>query len=108
MAVASVLVGWVLQLGAGRRRRLLPMIIGAAVAVGTGVSLVVRQVAGMSVESAKIAVKLVVALLVLAAVILASAQRRAPSRPGSSRSETSLAAAGLLALVNVAVAVVWT
>lgn len=111
VAVASVVVGWVVQLVASRQRRLLPMVIGAAVAAGTGVALVVaRQLADLPVEPAKIAVKLLIAMLVLAAITVAAVQRRARSRPGSGRSPSPvyLRTAGVLALVNVVVAVAWT
>jgi hypothetical protein len=86
------------------------MIIGAAVAVGTGVALVVvRQLAGLAVDPAKIAVKLLLATLVLAALIVAAIRRRAPSRSGSPvpRSLAYLRGGGVLALVNVVVAVAW-
>lgn len=108
VAVASVLVGWVVQLAASRPHRLLLMGVGAAVAAGTGIALVVvRQLADLPVEPAKIAVKLLVTTLVLVAVIVAAVQRRAlaPSGPSPSRPQMFVRGAGVLALANVVVAV---
>lgn len=111
VAVASVLVGWVVQLAASRPHRLLLMVVGAGVAAGTGIALVVvRQLADLPVEPAKIAVKLLITTLVLVAVIVAAIQRRAlaPSGPGPSRPQMFVRGAGVLALANVVVAVAWT
>lgn len=111
VAVASVLVGWVVQLAASRPHRLLLMVVGAAAAAGTGIALVVvRQLADLPVEPAKIAVKLLITTLVLVAVIVAAIQRRAlaPSGPGPSRPQMFVRGAGVLALANVVVAVAWT
>lgn len=112
VAVVSVLVGWVVQLAASRPHRLLLMVVGAAAAAaGTGIALVVvRQLADLPVEPAKIAVKLLITTLVLVAVIVAAIQRRAlaPSGPGPSRPQMFVRGAGVLALANVVVAVAWT
>lgn len=107
LGVAVVLVGCLLQLLSRRPGRLRPMIAGAAVAVVSGVALVViRLAADLPVDFAKITVKVVIAALLLAALTASAYQRRSDT-PTTTGPRRYLQTSALLALGNVAVALAW-
>lgn len=100
LGLSALIGGCLVQFAAPPlRRATTTMLGGALVQLVTGFGLTAsREIQHLPVDSAKIAVKLGLAVLVLAAVIL---HRRRPDR------RSWLAAVGLLTTANVAVAVAW-
>ncbi|QSB13125.1 hypothetical protein JQS43_15925 [Natronosporangium hydrolyticum] len=100
LGLAALIGGCLVQLGApALRRAATTMLAGALVQLATGFGLTAsREIQHLPVDSAKIAVKLGLAVLVLVAVIL---HRRRPDH------RSWPVAVGLLTTANVAVAVAW-
>ncbi|KAA9143534.1 hypothetical protein F6B41_25530 [Microbacterium lushaniae] len=106
VGLAAVVGGYIFQLRAPGSLRLAPMLTGAIVQLVTGVLLVFSRIRlDLDVNEAKIAVKLGLAVLVLLAVIGASAAQRRDLRFPT---RVLFHAAGVLAIGNVVVAVVWS
>lgn len=106
IGLAAIIGGWLLQVRTTGPLRLAPMLTGAIVQLVTGVLLVFsRMRLDLEVDEAKLAVKLGLATVVLLAVIGAMlTQRRALRRPTRALFQT----AGIAAIANVVVAVVWS
>jgi hypothetical protein len=87
------------------------MLIGAITQLVTGLALVgVLQMGGEDVNNAKIAVKLIFAVIVLIAVLVARMRQRKALVAGTSEKKAALPflhLAGMGALINVLVAVLW-
>lgn len=103
LGMAALVGGWMSQLRPAEARAVsAPVVYGAATQVVTGlvlVGLASTVVEDQAVDNAKMAVKLVIALVVL---VLAGANRRRSSVTGG-----AYALIGGLAVLNVAIAVLW-
>lgn len=104
IGLASLVGGWMVQLGARGERRVLPaMLHGVLTQVVTGLVLVglAETAAGVDaeVDNSKMGVKLLVALVVL---ILCGANRRRPTVP-----DGLFFIIGALSVLNIVVAVLW-
>lgn len=110
MGLAAVVGPFILQVRGRGALDLRTMLIGSIAQIATGILLVaLRPLEGLETDPSKIAVKLGVAVLVLAAMIGATVTERGVT----SRVRTSSATVGLfrvaggLAIVDIAVAVLW-
>jgi hypothetical protein len=101
VGMAAVVGGWI---AVARAPKIIPAILwGARAQVVTGLLLVgIHEMGDDAVNNAKVGVKLLVALAVAACAEIANArQKRAEPNP------TLVNAAGALALLNTAIAVLW-
>ncbi len=103
LGMAALVGGWMTQVRAGADRTVTATVLyGAATQVVTGLVLVgiASTIGDQAVDNVKMAVKLVLALIVL---VLAGANRRRSSVTGG-----AYGLIGGLAVLNVAIAVLWT
>lgn len=107
---AAVIGSYILQMPWRRNFDFRPLVIGSTVALLSGLALVtVHEVGGDGVNGGKIATKLGIALIVLALSLVGLLRSRALRRTEGDDAALKplLLAAGLAAMVNVAVALFW-
>ncbi|EPR77124.1 integral membrane protein [Leifsonia rubra CMS 76R] len=111
LGLALIIGSFALQLRRKQGFEFGTMLIGAITQLVTGLALVgLLQVSGEEVNNAKIAVKLIFAIVVLVAVLVARSRQTKALSTGTSEKKAALPflhLAGLAALINVFVAVLW-
>lgn len=110
LGLAAVLGAFLFQLKRKTGFEFRVMLIGAIVQLVTGLLLVgVRQVSDLGVDNAKVAVKLLVTIVVLVAVLVAQSRQKRGLAAGTTDhgSLPWLHIAGVSAIANVFVAVLW-
>jgi len=110
VGLAAIIGPFILQRSRREGFQFGAMLTGAIVQIVSGAALIgLRKGEGLAVSDAKMAVKLGIAVVVLALIVVATIrQRRLRSRDVSDASTRPLLlAAGVGAIVNVAVAVLW-
>ncbi|TQO19532.1 hypothetical protein FB472_1092 [Rhodoglobus vestalii] len=111
LGLALIIGSFALQLRRKQGFEFGTMLIGAITQLVTGLALVgLLQVSGEEVNNAKIAVKLIFAIVVLVAVLVARSRQAKALSTGTSEKKAALPflhLAGLAALINVFVAVLW-
>jgi uncharacterized membrane protein YeaQ/YmgE (transglycosylase-associated protein family) len=111
LGLALIIGSFALQLRRKQGFEFGTMLIGAITQLVTGLALVgLLQVSGEEVNNAKIAVKLIFAIVVLVAVLVARSRQAKALSAGTSEKKAALPflhLAGLAAVINVFVAVLW-
>lgn len=103
LGLAAIIGVFLVQMRAKSGFRTDILLAGAITQVVTGLALVaLRQMGDLSVDNAKIAVKLIIALVVLVAAVIARINKRKGGKV-----KPAFHAAGGLAIVNVVIAVLW-
>lgn len=110
IGMAAIVGSWILQMPWARGFDFRPLAIGATVATLSGFALVAtREIGDMGVDRLKITVKLVVAIVVLALAVvgLVRSRRLRQDSHDDAGLKPLLMITGLLAMGNVAIAVLW-
>jgi hypothetical protein len=110
IGLAAIVGSYILQMPWRRGFDFLPLVIGSAVTVVTGCALIaVREIGDLDVIELKMVTKLGLALIVAAVSVigLVRSRRLARSDAVDAALKPLLMGAGVLAMVNVAVALFW-